>query len=496
MEVKQSNSYKHILKYTWLLGGVQGLSVLIGLIRNKLVALLLGAGGLGLISLFNSTVKLMADSTNLGIGMSGVRKVAGHYEAGASQRMRHSVDVIRAWSLLTAFLGMFACIVCSPLLDTLSFSWGDHTLHYLLLSPIVFMLAIITGETAVLKGMRRLSSLAGITLWGVVLSLIVTVPIYYLWGESGIIPSLFIATAIQLVLTLRCSYRMYPLRFVFSRRLMRDGRDMVRLGMAFVFAGVLGSGTEFFIRSYLNHSFSLSLVGLYNAGYVLTMTFSGVMFTAVDSDFFPRLSSAENSVSRFNSTVNEQIEVSVLLIAPVLIIFILVQPVVLPLLYSEEFLPAVHMTQYMIVALFFRAVKLPVSYIPLAKGDSKVYLLMEGVYDVVLGGMMVLGVGYWQLTGAGMALLGAAVFDTVLLFGYMAWKYRYHPSLDMIRYVVCQLPCTIAAFAVIHYLDDVEYWMAGGVLFVCSTLISFFVLKQKTNMFSDIYAKMKKLWSR
>ena len=61
MKSRQSNNYSHILKYTGVFGGVQGLSVLVGIVRNKLVAMILGPNGMGLMSLFTSTIKLISD---------------------------------------------------------------------------------------------------------------------------------------------------------------------------------------------------------------------------------------------------------------------------------------------------------------------------------------------------------------------------------------------------------------------------------------------------
>ena len=49
------NSYSHILKYTGLFGGVQGLNILVGVVRNKFTAMFLGPSGMGLLALFNST---------------------------------------------------------------------------------------------------------------------------------------------------------------------------------------------------------------------------------------------------------------------------------------------------------------------------------------------------------------------------------------------------------------------------------------------------------
>ena len=61
----RSSSYGNILKHGLL--GVQALNILVGVVRNKLVALILGPQGMGLMSLFNSTTKLVGDSTNFGI---------------------------------------------------------------------------------------------------------------------------------------------------------------------------------------------------------------------------------------------------------------------------------------------------------------------------------------------------------------------------------------------------------------------------------------------
>ena len=59
-----------------MFGGVQVLGILVGLVRNKLVALILGPMGMGLLALFSSTIKLVGDSTNLGLSISAVRNMS------------------------------------------------------------------------------------------------------------------------------------------------------------------------------------------------------------------------------------------------------------------------------------------------------------------------------------------------------------------------------------------------------------------------------------
>lgn len=307
MEKQKGSSYSHILKYTGLFGGVQGVSILISIVRNKLVALILGPQGVGLISLFNSTVKLVSDSSNLGLSMSAVKNISEAYESNDERRIVSTVSTIRMWSLFTALTGMFLCVVLSPLLDSWTFNWGNHVLHFILLSPIVGLMAITGGETAILKGTRRLKSLAVVSLLNVAVALLTSIPLYFLWGEKAIVPSLVIAALSQMLLTISHSYRAYPLRLSFSSGALADGYGMVRLGMAFVLAGILGSGADFIIRSYLNNVASLEDVGLYNAGYMMTMVYAGVVFSAMETDFFPRLSAVNGDTDQLNLVVNRQI---------------------------------------------------------------------------------------------------------------------------------------------------------------------------------------------
>lgn len=490
---ERRNNYSHILKYTGLFGGVQGISILVGIVRNKIVAWLLGPEGMGLIALFNSAIKLVGDSTNLGLSMSAVREISDAYENGDDAKLRHSIKLIRSWSLLTALLGMFVCIALSPWLDKWTFRWGDHTLHFVLLSPVVALMALTGGETAILKGTRQLKSLAAISVYNVVLSLFVVIPLYYVWGESAIVPTLFLLALIQMLLTVGFSWRLHPFRISFSRLLMVEGLGMVGLGISFVLAGILGSGADFIIRSFLNREGS-DIVGLYNAGYVMTVIYAGMVFSAMETDYFPRLSGVcknVGGVSLLNDTVNKQIEVSLLLVSPMLVAFMVGLPILLPMLYTGKFMPVLGMMQVTVLAMYMRAIKLPISYLPLAKGDSGSYLLMEGIYDVVLVAFVLLGYRHWGLTGTGIALTAASVFDFMMLSIYMRFKYGYELSKQVVKYAIIQIPIGLATYVLTFTTHSVAYWVGGLLLAALSAVISLRILHAKTHLWQRLKRKIR-----
>lgn len=488
-KTEQADSYSSIVKYTGLFGGVQGLGILMSIVRNKLVAMILGPDGMGLIALFNSTVKLISDSTNLGISMSAVKNISVDYDSNDTERLQGTIKIVRSWSLLAGLFGMFLCLVLSPWLSKWTFSWDGHTLHFACLSPIVALTAITGGEMAILKGTRQLKHLAVISIYGVFSALVISIPLYYIYGEQAIVPSLVLLALAQMLLTVMYSYRSYPLILSGDKVVYRKGIDMVKLGIAFVLAGIFGSGADFIIRSYLNNVASISEVGLYNAGYMMTMTYAGVVFSAMETEYFPRLSSVVECGMPLSEVVNRQIEVMLLLVSPLLVFFMISLPVLLPLLYSGKFLPALGMVQIMVFAMFSRAMKLPVEYIPLSKGDSKTYLMLETLYDVTLVLLVVYGYERWGLKGTGAAITVTSLFNLLFVFVYARYKYGYVPSKNVFKYVSTHLPICVAAYFVTHVKSGVIYWGVGGILVAASLFVSIGILKSKTSLWNSLKRK-------
>lgn len=473
------NSYRHILKYTGVFGGVQGLNVLMGLVRNKFVALLLGPSGMGLVSLLNTALTFMSQATNLGIATSAVRHVSEMYDTGNEERLSHYVKVVRAWCLVAAGLGVALCFMVAPLLNLMSFSWGNHTLHFFLLAPAVAMLAVTGGEAAILKGTRRLRQLAMVQVWGAVGSIVVCVPLYYFFGETAIVPVITLTAFVSMALTIGYSYRFYPLRLHGAWSVLGEGKPMVKLGLAFIMAGVVGSGSEMLIRSLLNVHGNLNDVGLYNAAYMMTVTYAGMVFSAIDADYFPRLSAANQLASSSNAIVNRQLEMSLLMVAPMLVAFIMCTPLLIPLLFSREFLPIVQMTQLAALAMYLKVLTLPVGYLTLARGRSRSYFILESAYFVFFVLTSWLCLERWGLYGMGVALVAAHVFDLVMIHAYARWQLGYRVSRLVMLYSLFQVSVGILAFAATWIEKPLTYWVSGSLLFVISAAFSLWLIKKK-----------------
>jgi O-antigen/teichoic acid export membrane protein len=293
------------------------------------------------------------------------------------------------------------------------------------------------------------------------------------------------------LLTIGYSYHCYPLRLMFDRAKFRDGVDMIRLGVAFVVAAAIGSAAEMLIRAFLNIDNGLDAIGLYNTGYMITLTYAGLVFTAMESDYFPRLSAVNQDIQASNDTVNRQIEVSLLLLSPMLVALLMMLPVLIPMLFSREFLPVVGMTQVAVLSMFFKVLTLPVAYITLARGYSMSYLLLETTYYVVLFGCVVFGFKQWGIYGTGVALVAAHVFDFLMIYGYAYWKYSYRCTSAVFHYALVQTTIGLMAYAVSCLTDGWLYWISEAALTVVSTAYSVYLLRQKTHLWESLIRRFR-----
>ena len=208
-KTSDSRAYNHVLKYTGLFGGVQGITLLVSLIRNKFVTVLLGSVGLALIDIYNHAMTLFSNATTFGVPLTAVRNLSELYETGDEVKLKEYIKVIRSWSLLTALLGTLVCAVLASFSANYFLQDKSYTVSFLLLSPLVGMLAISGVELSILKALRRLRDLSVATTLGAILTLIFTVPFYFIFGNNGIVPALLLSTFAVMVVNLYFSSKQF-----------------------------------------------------------------------------------------------------------------------------------------------------------------------------------------------------------------------------------------------------------------------------------------------
>lgn len=489
-------SFDHVLKYTGIFGGVQGLKMLVSAARVKLTAYLLGGWGMGLITAYNAVFEFLNKASNMGIPLNATRRMGELFENGSEEEIVHQVMVIRTWVFWSAFLSVLICLFFSPVISYFFFNHDWHRWPVVMLTSLVAVTNIIAeGECAILKGLRQVRKVAVIETILALGTLLCTIPLYYILGIRGVIVGLiacgFLSAVVHFFFSLRLvSYKVKP----FSQRTFCEGLPLIKVGIPYVLAGVANSGLQMVIPAIILAHHTMKELGYYNAGWALMFGYAGLVFLALESDYFPRLSSVSSDKNRMNDTINQQIDVCTLILSPLLILLVVFMPFVLRLLFEDEFMVVTGMATLAVFYPFLRCLALPMGYSVLAKGHTIAYLVLEVCYDVFFGLLIWWCYNSFGLIGAGIALSVGALYDLVVYFFYCHIRYGFVFRRSTLLFCIGQLICVLVAVEYCYLVSPSleEKYTAGAIAFVASFSLSIYRLLSRSNCAKYIVRKFIK----
>lgn len=417
-----NNNYKSIFKATSLFGGVQVLSILFSIVKNKIVAIWLGTTGFGIISILNSSATLISSITNLGLQTSAVRDIAAAKECKSD--ITKTVTITNKLAIATSLIGCIVTILLSPFLSDWFFHNSDYTITFVLLSSVVLFTGLYNQCYAILQGLRKLSYLAISSILGAFLGLIVSIPLYYFLREFGIIWSLIISAFFTFFVEYFFVKKSVALFYNISfRRAIKEGFPTIKLGIFIALSNNIAYLVQFILKAFISNVANVSEVGLFQAGWSLNTMYAGMIFTAMSKDYYPRLCQSSNRNYELQSKMNEQAEIGLLLLSPMVIILITFIEPVLKLLYSSDFISVASMTVLLLFGTLIQVASWSLGYVFLAKSNGKLYFFNEVGTKLLMLPTYILGYNYGRLEGLGIAFI---VNQVIYILWVILVSYKYY----------------------------------------------------------------------
>ena len=416
-------NYRQMLRASVLVGGATVLTILIGLVRGKVVALLLGPAGLGLIALYQSLIGFGTSVAGMGLRTAGTRQVA---EAAAQDDAAAVARVRRA--LLWATL-LLACP--AALLFWLGREWlalrllGDAAqARDIGLLGIGVALGVVGGsQTALLTGLRRVGDATRVALWSALLAALVGCALLGMLGTGGIVLFVLSAPVFTFVLGYLAIRRLALPRPAPAplAQLGAEWRGLARVGLPFMLTALALSGSELFVRGVIQDQLGAAALGQFFAAWTISATYVGLVLSGVGADYYPRLTAIVGDPVAARQLVNQQSEVVLLLAAPVLLGVIAFAPLVITLLYSRAFAEAAAVLRWQALGDVAMVVIWPLDYLLLARGRGFAYFTVSIVPLAVLMGATVLLLPHYGIEAGGIAFVLMTAVHLVLGL-LLGWK--------------------------------------------------------------------------
>ncbi len=409
---EDKKSYARILTSTSVIGGASVLNILIGLVRTKVVALLLGPAGVGLVGLLTALLSAAATVVQMGVTTVGTRQIA---EAHAAEDGQKLAVARRALVLATVMLAAVGALGVWLLRDVLA--------RYALRNPAladevawiavgVALSVLAMGQTALLQGLRRIRAMAALQVVGGLATTAVGLPLVLAFGERAI-PAFVVLVPLTSFLLGRWFVSRIPSPGEVQVRLPQlraQWRVFLTLGLPMMGAGVAFTFANLWIQSEVKAQLGMAALGWFVAANTIAMQYVGLVLGAMAADYYPRLTGVIGDRQATRRLVNQQTEIALLLAGALVIAMFALAPWVIRLLYAPEFAPAAAVLRWQAAGTLLKVMSWPLGFILLAAGKGRTFFLSEVATLVLMAGATTLLLPRFGLEGAGQAYFLAYLF--------------------------------------------------------------------------------------
>jgi antigen flippase len=494
------HAYSRMVKATSTLAGAKVVTILISIIRTKLVALLLGPSGMGIVNLVSSSTDLARVAFACGLDGATARMVA---EASASNdplRIDHAYRVSARTALGVGLLAAIVLALFSPLLSSHFFGNSDRFWWFCFGAASLVFTPMLGVQLAFLQGLRQSRSLAICQILASLSGATLNVLLVSVLGVVGGVVALLPLAIVSLNIHHRFLKRHRP--HVASPRhpaTVQDTHKLLKLGSGFAINGIWLAASGWlnllFISRYFGTAEGPHQVGLYGAAATVSNLYIGILISAMATEFYPGLVQAAQDRSAMNRLLNQQTMLAITLGVPATMGMVLLAPWILLCLYSSEFIPGADLMRWMLIAMAIRFASCPLGFTLMAVGSPRLIALSELTMGAVTITLSYLFIQIFGLVGIGIAIASA---NLLYLIGAVFITRRMNIHWTPRTCWLLAETSAVLALSLAASLLMPRWWAVGcGSLLVCAYMIHLTVLLRKDSGigFTQIVQKLRSLLS-
>lgn len=491
---------KKIFKSTSQLGVARIIQAFLGIFKVKLEALLIGTTGVGIVSQVNFTSRQLSQFTLLGMNDGLTKQIA---ESKTREDFR---DIFcSAQKSYLFFSGIITLITLTVILLfadrlTIYFFGSEKYLTYFLIAATIFPILLIDSYFySILKAFRSIKYIARAEILSVIVSFIVFIPLIFLFKIYG---AVFSIMAMFLAKFLMDSYnathnilKEYNITF---KDILTSKIERKRAKELLVFGGfglTLGSYqiiVEVAGRGILINQLGIDQLGVYSPAMNWGGKFQAIVLPALYTYLYPRFSELKNDNKSISAIVNDAWRMVGIFGIFLLFFGISARYLVVPLLYSSDFMTAAkYIPGHFLGIIFFLLVE-ALGQVFTPTGRIKIYGFMQFIRITMRILILYFLIPVFGLGGYMLRFILPPLFFIIVYFIYLKKQIGLKLSLQnkkLFSYL-------ILGSLILFFISEFNSWLAI-IIAILLTIGSYFILqsaekKQLKENLSKIYKKIRK----
>jgi len=411
-------------------GSARVASLCLTIISIKIFASVLGPYGVGLFSMLQQILHTSSAIAAFGGQTAIVQGVASRQEEARSTYLITVFWVMAFGVLLTALF----LIASAPLIANRLFHTSDASFTSLirwLAVPLVFTVTM-TYFNSLLNGLRAIGRMAFVQVICAGILMLLAYPTALSVSEGHPL-----AFAFLLSLSMGAGASM---AFIFCFKAgwikliamgFRLGARLADLKAFFAFAGVMlilnfiASGSLLIVRSLVVQHGGLEAAGIFGAAWSVSMQYVTLMLGSFSAYYLPSLTRLRNSPDKV-TLIENMVRLNIIIMTPLVATVIAVKPLIIRLLYAEDFMPSLEIMRWLLIGDYLRTTSWCFGMTLIAFARIRLFFWKEASLHLIF-----LGIAYYAIAvrsdiqGVGVGSLVINSINLLFLLIYVARDYRF-----------------------------------------------------------------------
>lgn len=273
-----------------------------------------------------------------------------------------------------------------------------------------FMFSVASGlQVSLMSAFGKIAGVAKATALMSVIGTASAVSCVYIWRESGLAVAVLAQTTSSWLISTAITRSALSLESTVGTlsNIHIRAKALLAFGFPYMLSMIAGQGVQMLMPLLLVAILDEAAVGFFRVAATLSTAYLSVVMIGLRNDFLPRLSALKHDCTSATRATEQQFVITISLSASLSILLIVLAPQLVPLVYSDEFAPAVSIVVWYVLGDILRVAALIVSYFVLVKSGSIWFLVIEAVLGVALITAVYAGVSVFGVPGIGIAHVGA-----------------------------------------------------------------------------------------
>ena len=419
---------RELLRAVFKTGIGSSASMVLSAVSSKLMAAVSGPFGIGLYSLIQQLTQTVSASGLAG----GGRTVMAQGIASREGKDRDSFILAAFWILtFGAILASSALILSAPWIAPLIFGSNDGATVGLVrwtALPVVLTIALVYLN-GVLNGFMAIGRLAIIQVVGAAANALLSYPISVMVNTGypvAFVAMTTISLLAQVMVGFSKAYRQGYLHPIVANRFRiriekQASRSFFIVAGTFMIGSVVASVCLLSIRALIVQHSGIGEAGIFNVAWVICVVYPTVVLNSFAAYYLPKLSQTKDVQER-SDLMNKVFRLTMIIIVPLELLAMVLKPLMINVLYSEEFYPSLLMLRWMIVGIFLRVTAQTFAMPMLSSADMKTFFWTGNLQYISLVGFSLLSIVYY----GGLEVIGIGY--VAIHGGYMVYSLHYATS--------------------------------------------------------------------